>query len=136
MDVLEHLEDDHAMLKAIKEKSVGENFFFITVPAFMSLWSGHDAYLGHYRRYTLASLRRLLYDSRYTYHNLYFLYGFIFPAVWMARRMKKKNSDAQSDMKPMSTAVNGILKMICSIEIPFRKMNRMWGVTCVAEGKI
>ena len=60
MDVLEHLEDDHAMLKAIKEKSAGENYFFITVPAFMSLWSGHDVYLGHYRRYTLALLRWLM----------------------------------------------------------------------------
>src|SRR4030095_14742624 len=56
MDVLEHLEDDHAMLKSIREKSVGKNHFFITVPAFMDLWSGHDVYLGHYRRYTNKTL--------------------------------------------------------------------------------
>jgi SAM-dependent methyltransferase len=65
MDVLEHLQDDHGMLNAIKEKSVGENYFFITVPAFMSLWSGHDVYLEHFRRYTIPSLRKLLHDSRF-----------------------------------------------------------------------
>jgi SAM-dependent methyltransferase len=136
MDVLEHLEDDHAMLNAIKEKSVGENFYFITVPAFMSLWSGHDIYLGHYRRYTNDSLRKLLLNSQFTIYNRYYFYGSIFPAVWLARRMKNKNSSAQSDMKPMSAAINGILKLVCTIEIPFRKLNRLWGVSCVAEGRI
>jgi Methyltransferase domain len=136
MDVLEHLEDDHAMLQAIKEKSVGDNFFFITVPAFMSLWSGHDVYLGHYRRYTQKTLRQLIHHSLFTIHHIYYFYGSIFPAVWLARKMKKENSSVQSDMKPMSTTVNGILKLICSVEIPMRKMNRVAGVTCVAEGKI
>ncbi len=56
MDVLEHIEDDYAILKEIKSK-VGENaFYFITVPAFMSVWSSHDVYLGHYRRYTIPML--------------------------------------------------------------------------------
>src|SRR4029077_15618241 len=63
MDVLEHLEDDHAMLQAIREKSIGENFFFITVPAFRSLSSAHDIYLGHYRRYTKDTLANLLAGS-------------------------------------------------------------------------
>src|SRR5205085_3694243 len=54
MDVLEHLPDDKAMLDDIKQRSVGTNHFFITVPAFKSLWSGHDVYLGHYRRYTTS----------------------------------------------------------------------------------
>jgi len=30
--------------------------------------------------------------------------------------------------------VNGILKMFCSVEFPFRKINGIAGVSCVAEG--
>ena len=60
MDVLEHIEDDYAILKDI-QNNVGENaYYFITVPAFMSVWSSHDVYLGHYRRYTIPMLKKLL----------------------------------------------------------------------------
>jgi SAM-dependent methyltransferase len=51
MDVLEHLENDLQMLQSVKSACVGDNnSFFITVPAFKSLWSGHDVFLGHYGR--------------------------------------------------------------------------------------
>ena len=33
---------------------------FITVPAFQFLWSGHDIFLEHYRRYNLSQLRGLV----------------------------------------------------------------------------
>ena len=135
MDVLEHLEDDHAMLQAIKEKSVGENFFFITVPAFNSLHSGHDVYLGHYRRYTKDTLANLLAGSDFRIHALYYIYGIIFPAVWLTRRIKNKSSP-RSDMRPLNPVVNTILKIICSVEMPLRKLNRVAGVSCVSEGRI
>lgn len=136
MDVLEHLEDDHAMLRAIKEKSVGENFFFLTVPAFKSLWSGHDVYLGHYRRYTRNTLAKLLTESDFKIQALYYIYGIIFPGVWLARRIRKEESSAHSDMKPLSPVLNTILKVICSMEMPLSKMNRVAGVSCVSEGRI
>jgi len=31
--------------------------FFISLPAFEFLWSGHDVFLEHYRRYTLRQVR-------------------------------------------------------------------------------
>jgi len=81
MDVLEHLEDDDAMLNEIKKRCVGDNFYFITVPAFLSLWSGHDVYLGHYRRYIISTLRGLLTRSGYGIKNCYYIFGSIFPMV-------------------------------------------------------
>jgi hypothetical protein len=89
MDVLEHLEHDTAMLKAIKEKSQDTNFFFITVPAFMGLWSGHDVYLGHYRRYTRQTLALLLKNASFQKEKLYYIYGLIFPLVWLKRKVSK-----------------------------------------------
>jgi hypothetical protein len=46
----------------------------------------------------------------------------------------KSNSKSDSDMKPMSPIINGILKTVCAVETPFRKINRIAGVSCVAEG--
>lgn len=136
MDVLEHLPDDAAMLNEIKKRSIGENYFFITVPAFMQLWSGHDVYLGHYRRYTNKTLKKLLQESAFSIQHLYYIYGMIFPMVWIARRMKKNSQHAESDMKPSSPFINSTLKMICSAEMSIAKLNKVAGVSCVAEGKI
>jgi hypothetical protein len=136
MDVLEHLKDDQAMLEEIRKRSAGENYFYITVPAFMSLWSGHDVYLEHYRRYTVSSLQSLLDRSHYRYRDVYYYFGFIFPLVWLVRQLKPKSEKPASDMKPSGGLINAMLTALCFVEIPFRKINRLAGVTCVAEGTL
>lgn len=67
MDVLEHIPDDGAFLRAllslpyVKDQTV----FFVTVPAFQWLFVSRDAFLEHYRRYEYKSLRNLLHTSGY-----------------------------------------------------------------------
>jgi SAM-dependent methyltransferase len=139
MDVLEHIEDDYAILEDIK-KRLGKNaHYFITVPAFMSLWSGHDIFLGHYRRYRLNMLEQLLGSQSCEIKGLYYIYGSIFPLVWLIRRLKgSKNNEVpeSSDMQPVPTPVNAILKAFNSFEMNFRYLNKFAGVTAVSEGKI
>jgi SAM-dependent methyltransferase len=62
LDVLEHCEDDKDVLKKVKaSRFIGPNtFFIITLPSHQSLWSKHDIFLTHYRRYSLKQLRQLL----------------------------------------------------------------------------
>ena len=52
MDVLEHTFNDTEFLKEILKKTPQDSFLFITVPSFQFLFSSHDVYLKHYRRYT------------------------------------------------------------------------------------
>ncbi len=138
MDVLEHLEDDLKMLKEIKAASSGTNNFFITVPAFLSLWSGHDVYLGHYRRYKIDTLNKVLNEAHYNIENTYYLYGSLFPMVWVARKLDnmKKKKDATSNMKPFNPLVNKVLLGITSIDMKLASINKVFGVTCVSQGKI
>lgn len=137
MDVLEHLESDSGMLQAIKQNTTDrDSHFFITVPAFMSLRSGHDIYLGHYRRYTLKTLNKLLASVHFNATGSYYIYGSIFPAVWLTRKVFAGNKKPASDMKPAGKLINGMLKLICTAEMPFRKVNKMAGVSVVAEGVI
>ncbi len=140
MDVLEHIEDDYAIIEDIKKRLGSNAFFFITVPAFMSVWSSHDVYLGHYRRYTIPMLRELLSKTKCKIDQQYYIYGSIFPLVWMVRRLKKNEQNMKapesSDMKPLPGPVNFILKQYNSFEMNFRKLNKLFGLTCVAEGKL
>jgi len=140
MDVLEHIEDDYAILEIIRN-AVGENsYYFITVPAFMSVWSTHDVYLGHYRRYTISMLKKLLETKNCKIEKQYYLYGTIFPLVWIVRKLKQNKENMEnpesSDMAPLPGPINGILKAYNSFEMNFRKANKFFGLTTVAEGKL
>jgi SAM-dependent methyltransferase len=62
MDVIEHVPDDRAFLREILDQAgLGPaTRVLITVPSYPALTSDHDVFLGHYRRYTRASLRALV----------------------------------------------------------------------------
>jgi trans-aconitate methyltransferase len=53
MDVIEHIEDDKGFLLSLVCPIVKQNdaLVYITVPAFQSLFTQHDVFLKHYRRY-------------------------------------------------------------------------------------
>ncbi len=54
LDVIEHIQDDIAFLKMLKASSAvdAQTELVITVPAYQRLFSSHDVFLEHYRRYT------------------------------------------------------------------------------------
>lgn len=58
LDVLEHIEDDGAALRAVlSDKRIAEDAVVILfVPAFQWLFYSHDRVLSHYRRYNRAAL--------------------------------------------------------------------------------
>src|SRR3954454_23798749 len=58
MDVLEHQEDDRAFMADLARRMEPGATLLLTVPAMPWLWSAWDSMLGHYRRYTKASLRQ------------------------------------------------------------------------------
>lgn len=58
LDVLEHIEDEDKLFSSLKQANIlkKETVFVITVPAFNMLFSAHDLWLGHYRRYDRSML--------------------------------------------------------------------------------
>jgi SAM-dependent methyltransferase len=59
-DVVEHLDDDLAALRAFRRVLPTGGRMVLTVPAYQMLWSHHDVYAGHYRRYRRGQLRNLV----------------------------------------------------------------------------
>jgi SAM-dependent methyltransferase len=59
-DVLEHIDDDDAAVKRLHALLVEGGRLVLSVPAMPSLYGYHDEQLGHYRRYTRGSLRRVV----------------------------------------------------------------------------
>lgn len=58
MDVCEHVDDDVGLIAGYAKLVNPGAHFLITVPAFQFLFSGHDQFLEHKRRYTISSLEK------------------------------------------------------------------------------
>ena len=59
-DVVEHIKDDKLFLESIYSILADQGLIYITVPAYNFLWSKEDVEAGHFRRYSIKKIRRLL----------------------------------------------------------------------------
>ena len=134
MDVLEHVEDDKALLSDVISHMDNRGYMFITVPALPMLWSGHDRFLGHFRRYTLTSLRNLILSTgELEIISLHYHFASILPVVIPIRLLNSfTNNPESSDMRPIPTILNSILKKICMLELRCCQKNLVAGLSVVA----
>jgi SAM-dependent methyltransferase len=89
LDVIEHLDDDLAALKALKSRLKPGGWLLVTVPAYQFLWSQHDEINHHKRRYTVKQLRQVVRQSGYGIKYSTYFNSFLFPAVAAVRLLQK-----------------------------------------------
>ena len=62
-DVLEHIDNDEEFLNELYLALKPDGMMYITVPAHMFLWSNDDEYAGHFRRYNIKNLCKVLTEN-------------------------------------------------------------------------
>jgi 2-polyprenyl-3-methyl-5-hydroxy-6-metoxy-1,4-benzoquinol methylase len=92
MDVLEHVDDDVGLLSDYVKKVPTGSLFFISVPAFQFLWSGHDEFLEHKRRYMLTQLENTVRKSGLRLKKCVYYFGAVLPIAASIRLAQKINS--------------------------------------------
>ena len=143
MDVLEHVDDDVGLIGDYAHRLASDGIILITVPAFQFLWSDHDDFLEHKRRYSRAQLEHTLEKANLEIIELRFFYGLLFPIAVPIRFIRRylssgRNLTAQSHLKQHSKLVNSLLKLLHAFE---RKLlfpwNKWFGITifCIARPK-
>jgi hypothetical protein len=130
MDVLEHIERDSEFLAKLVTAAPAQTRFFITVPAFRLLWSKHDEYLGHFRRYRLEELASLCRGAGLRVHARFYFFATIFPAV-LALRALSSGDGTRSDLRPAPPPINALLKKLLYLESLWCRANRLLGVSAV-----
>jgi hypothetical protein len=133
MDVLEHVDDEVGLLKGYVNKVPQGAKFLISVPAFQFLWSGHDVFLDHKRRYRLNQMENVVRQAGLTVNHGAYYFGAVFPvavAIRMANKLLQCGRDkAQSQLSQHHPFVNEILATMSSVELPFFLRNRIAGLT-------
>jgi SAM-dependent methyltransferase len=139
MDVLEHVDDAAALLQLYVDKSAPGTRFLITVPAFAWMWSGHDVFLEHRRRFTLPEVEALVRGAGLVPVTGCYFYGLTLPLAATRRLLKRVANGAapvaKSDLMRHSAFVNGLLYALCRLELGAFAHNRAAGLSvfCLAE---
>ena len=77
-DVLEHIDDNFFLKDKISLLLKDNGKVLITVPAFQFLFSNHDRFLKHYRRYNIRMIKKLCEENNYKIVNYHYFYFSLF----------------------------------------------------------
>ncbi|MDC1047001.1 methyltransferase domain-containing protein, partial [Candidatus Pseudothioglobus singularis] len=121
MDVLEHIESDADALRAWVANINDDSIVLITVPAMQHLFSYHDRYMGHHRRYTRKSLIKLGESAELHSVKVMYIFSYLYPLVFFIRKVLSKISESEdkSDLKKTHPFVNFILYYLGVAEYKF-----------------
>lgn len=134
MDVLEHVDDDVGLLNEYVKKVPRGALFLISVPAFQFLWSGHDVFLEHKRRYRLSQLEGVVRRAGLTVQYGSYYFGAVFPiaaAIRLSTNLVQRGRccKPQSQLTQHHPFVNDTLAALSAAEMPFILHNRLAGLT-------
>ena len=116
MDVLEHVESDEQLIQTYIPVASKDATWLISVPAFQSLWSGHDVELGHFRRYRRKQLLTILEKLDFEIIDTRYLFTPIFIPLWLIRR-SKRNQKVHNDLKKQSKIMNFLALKILRFDL-------------------
>ncbi len=149
LDVIEHMDDDRALLREAYRVLRPQGLVVITTPAFQWLWSHNDVLNGHRRRYTPGGLRQEAEQAGFRVRRLTFSFFFVFPLsapLLLLRNLRGSKPNLSShhfeqdayqvEMEPVAPWLNRILRGVGRLEAAMVKhVNLPIGTSlmCIAE---
>jgi ubiquinone/menaquinone biosynthesis C-methylase UbiE len=134
LDVLEHIDNQVAILKSAQNYLTQSGKILVTVPAFEFLWSPHDEFVHHVRRYTKAGLKRVLKDAGYEVERISYFNSILFPLALTQRLgMRLLNRKLSTHLSTPPAIVNWLFKVIFTQEAwILKRINLPVGLSIIA----
>lgn len=130
-DVLEHIENDKSALEKLVSFVKHGGSVMITVPAGQYLFGFHDEQLGHFRRYSINSFKKIITANLEIKQIRYFGFFLIPVAFGISKIIRKNYPVASSGDKKRNPIVSRILDVILNIEksssFPLGTSMLFWG---------
>ena len=99
LNVLEHIEDDHGALRRMATALVPGGIIILITPAFPSLYGPIDERLGHFRRYTRASMSSLAAEAGLTVKSAFYLNTIGFFGWWTNAHILKRHAQSSAQIE-------------------------------------
>jgi SAM-dependent methyltransferase len=115
-DVIEHIDDDAAALASIASRLKRGGKFVMAVPAHQWMWSAHDVVNHHKRRYSKASLKRLIEGSPLKLIKIGYFNSLLFPLAVAERAASKLRGSENADVTLPPAPLNRAFEKVFGAE--------------------
>ncbi len=117
-DVIEHIEDDRAVLRALREALVPGGGLLLTVPQHPFLWSEYDVHARHVRRYRAADLRAKLAEAGFEIVKMTSFVTLLLPLMTASRLSQQKSRAGYDPLAELriAPALNWVLEKTLDFE--------------------
>lgn len=124
-DVLEHIEDDSALIEKIKKQQVANGYIFLTVPTYSFMWSNEDTLAGHVRRYTQKEITEVFKKSGYSIVFSHYFFASLLLPIFLFRVIPyrlgvKRNQQASAQDHNSKGLISTVLELLLSFEQALR----------------
>lgn len=129
LDVVEHIEDDVAVMTRLADRMQPGASLVLTVPALQWAFSSWDTELGHYRRYSRRQVRALLERSGFEVSSVTYLFPEMLVMLPVRKVRRAKRTDV--DFPQLSDRMNRFGYRVSHLTARYR---RVWpaGTSVVA----
>lgn len=119
LDVIEHVDEDQALLHEMQRVLAPGGVLLLTVPAFQFLWSSHDDLNHHRRRYVRQGLACQINAAGFTPLKLSYYNSLLLPAAVVRKYVLKVRSNGTAcHLEQLPAPLNTIFRRILSMEKP------------------
>ena len=134
LDVIEHIDDDGAVIKEMKRLLKPDGKIIIKVTAFMFLWGLQDEAAHHKRRYTKNSLSKIITSEGFSIIRETYFNTFLFIPILISRLIQKIMPPKRtSDFDLNNRFINAVLRKIFIAEaFLLRYIDFPFGVSLLA----
>lgn len=108
LDMVEHTPDDRVTLRELRRVTKPGGHFLMTVPALRALWSSHDVFNNHFRRYDRRMMRSLAADTGWIVERTTYFNSLLLPPAAAVRLLQRlRHRDMMNGEDVSNTAQHG-----------------------------
>jgi protein-L-isoaspartate O-methyltransferase len=123
LDVLEHIEDDAALLARLRARLGPGGHLILKVPAMPSLYSPMDEAIGHWRRYDKSGLTEVISRSGLEVVRIWSFNAVAVPGWWWNGRVRKLRSPPAQQVAlynrlvPILRPLDRLARLVCGVSL-------------------
>jgi 2-polyprenyl-3-methyl-5-hydroxy-6-metoxy-1,4-benzoquinol methylase len=145
-DVIEHIENDQTFLQSMCHFMKNGGRLYATVPSYPLLWSEEDVDAGHFRRYTLKTICRVLESAGFQIEFSTYIFRFLPVPIFLLRSLpyrlglSRKQKDAKSASRDHASGGGTTSRLLESmLQKEIRKLDKgksmRFGGSCLLVAK-
>lgn len=118
MDVIEHIDDDASVLREFRRVLRPGGVVVLTTSAYMWMWSAHDVWAAHRRRYTARQLAEVTRGAGFEIEQTSYYNSFLLLPAWLLRRtaLRRLVKGSDDEVAASSATVDRIFSALSRLE--------------------